>query len=135
MYVVVPLAMVLVLFYHTDRVMTDVTTVDGDGDVHVQVIGKQWSWDFNYLDDGVYDSGQHLLDVGAQTAEDQIDGAPGTSTALPTLYLPVGEKVEFTLNARDVIHSFWIPAFLYKLDMIPGRTNVFDVVTEREGTC
>ena len=60
MYVVVPLAMVLVLFYHTDRVMTDVTTVDGDGDVHVQVIGKQWSWDFNYLDDGVYDSGQHL---------------------------------------------------------------------------
>ena len=134
MYVIVPLAMVLVLFYHTDRVMTEVNARDGDADVHVQVIGKQWSWDFNYLDDEVYDSGEHLLDVGGQTAEDQVDGAPGTSTAVPTLYLPVGEKVEFTLDSRDVIHSFWIPAFLYKQDMIPGRTNVFEVVPEREGT-
>nr|WP_148220947.1 cytochrome c oxidase subunit II [Xylanimonas cellulosilytica] len=134
MYVIVPLAMVLVLFYHTDRVMTEVTSVSGEADVHVQVIGKQWSWDFNYLDDGVYDTGQHLIDVGGQTAEDQLDGAPGTSTALPTLYLPVGETVEFTLDSRDVIHSFWIPAFLYKQDMIPGHTNTFEVVPEREGT-
>ncbi len=134
MYVIVPLAMVLVLFYHTDRVMSDVQDVDGDAKVHIQVIGKQWSWDFNYLDDEVYDTGQHLTDVGGQTAEDQVDGAPGTSTALPTLYLPVGEKVEFTLDSRDVIHSFWIPAFLYKQDMIPGRTNVFEVTPEREGT-
>nr|WP_242608053.1 cytochrome c oxidase subunit II [Xylanibacterium ulmi] len=133
MYVIVPLAMVLVLFYHTDRVMSDVNQVDGDADVHIQVIGKQWSWDFNYLDDDVYDTGQHLADPGSQTAEDEIDGAPGTSTALPTLYLPVGEKVEFTLDSRDVIHSFWVPAFLYKKDMIPGRTNVFEVTPEREG--
>ena len=134
MYVVVPLAMVLVLFYHTDRVLAEVTTVEGDADVHIQAIGRQWSWDFNYLDDEVYDSGEHLIDVGAQGAADEVDGAPGTSTALPTLYLPVGEKVEFILDSRDVIHSFWIPVFLYKLDMIPGRTNVFDVVPEREGT-
>ncbi|QAY71321.1 cytochrome c oxidase subunit II [Xylanimonas protaetiae] len=134
MYVIVPLAMVLVLFHHTDRVMTDVTAVSGDADVHVQVIGKQWSWDFNYLDDDVYDTGQHLNDVGGQTAADEVDGAPGTSKALPTLYLPVGESVEFTLDSRDVIHSFWIPAFLYKEDMIPGRTNTFEVTPEREGT-
>lgn len=62
MYVIVPLAMVLVLFYHTDRVMSDVQDVDGDAKVHIQVIGKQWSWDFNYLDDEVYDTGQHLGD-------------------------------------------------------------------------
>ena len=39
------------------------------------------------------------------------------------LYLPVDERVEFKLTARDVIHSFWIPAFLCKLDMIPGVEN------------
>lgn len=37
--------------------------------------------------------------------------------------LPVGERVEFFLNAADVIHSFWIPPLGGKLDMIPGRTN------------
>ncbi|MCL1869560.1 MAG: cytochrome c oxidase subunit II [Promicromonosporaceae bacterium] len=134
MYVIVPLAMVLVLFYHTDKVMTDVQKVDGNADVHIQVIGKQWSWDFNYLDDNVYDTGQHLNDPGAVTAADEVDNTPGTSTALPTLYLPAGEKVEFTLDSRDVIHSFWIPAFLYKEDVIPGKTNKFEVTPERLGT-
>jgi cytochrome c oxidase subunit 2 len=37
--------------------------------------------------------------------------------------LPVGERVEFILDAADVIHSFWIPSLGGKLDMIPGRTN------------
>ena len=134
MYTAVPIVMVLVLFFYTDRDMSAVTDTSAEPDVNIQVVGKQWSWDFNYLDDGVYDTGEHLLDVGGQTAEDEVDGAPGTSKQLPTLYLPVNEKVEFTLESRDVIHSFWIPAFLYKLDMVPGRTNTFQVTPTREGT-
>ena len=50
------------------------------------------------------------------------------------MYLPVGERVEFVLTARDVIHSFWVPAFLQKMDMIPGRVNRFQVVPTQEGT-
>ena len=46
----------------------------------------------------------------------------------------VGKRVEFQLTANDVIHSFWVPAFLTKLDMIPGRVNTFQVVPTREGT-
>ena len=42
---------------------------------------------------------------------------------LPTLYLPVDKKVEIELESRDVIHSFWVIDFLYKKDMIPGKTN------------
>lgn len=134
MYTAVPILMVLVLFYYTDRDMSEIQSTSAEPDVNIQVIGKQWSWDFNYLDDGVYDTGQHLIDVGGQTEEDEVDGAPGTSTELPTLYLPVDQTVQFQLDARDVIHSFWIPAFLYKEDMIPGRTNVFQVTPTREGT-
>lgn len=37
--------------------------------------------------------------------------------------LPAGQRVEFFLDAPDVIHSFWIPSLGGKLDMIPGRTN------------
>jgi cytochrome c oxidase subunit 2 len=50
------------------------------------------------------------------------------------MYLPVGERVEFVLTARDVIHSFWVPQFLQKLDVIPGRVNKFQVVPTEEGT-
>ncbi|MFC7879850.1 cytochrome c oxidase subunit II [Isoptericola sp. NPDC057391] len=134
MYTAVPTIMILVLFFYTDRDMSAVQDTSAEPDVNIQVIGKQWSWDFNYLDEGVYDSGQHLLDVGGQTVEDEVDGAPGTSKDVPTLYLPVDQTVEFTLDSRDVIHSFWIPAFLYKQDMIPGRTNTFQVTPTREGT-
>jgi cytochrome c oxidase subunit 2 len=132
MYVIVPLAMILVFFYHTDKVMMDVTAVNNDAKVHIQVIGKQWSWDFNYTDDNVHDSGVHLLNVGLQN--DPVDGVPGTSQQLPTLYLPLGEKVQFTLDSRDVIHSFWIPAFLFKQDVIPGHENKFEVTPTRLGT-
>jgi cytochrome c oxidase subunit 2 len=135
MYTAVPIMMVLVLFYYTDRDMSAVRALsDDEAEVKIQVIGKQWSWDFNYVDDGVWDTGQHLLDPGSQTSEDAVDGAPGTSQQLPTLYLPVDEKIEFIVDSRDVIHSFWIPAFLYKIDMIPGRTNTFEVTPTREGT-
>ncbi|MCK9793321.1 cytochrome c oxidase subunit II [Isoptericola sp. 4D.3] len=134
MYTAVPIIMVLVLFFYTDRDMSAVQDTSAEPDVDIQVIGKQWSWDFNYLSDGVYDTGQHLLDVGGQTVDDELDGTPGTSQEVPTLYLPVDQTVEFTLDSRDVIHSFWIPAFLYKQDMIPGRTNTFQVTPTREGT-
>lgn len=134
MYTAVPIVMVLVLFYFTDRDMSSIQDTSAEPDVNIQVIGKQWSWDFNYLDSDVWDSGQHEADPGSLTAADQVDDAPGTSTSLPTLYLPVDQRVEFTLDSRDVIHSFWIPAFLYKQDMIPGRTNTFQVTPTREGT-
>jgi len=134
MYTAVPIIMVLVLFFYTDRDMSAIVDKDVEADMTVQVIGKQWSWDFNYVDEDVYESGQHLADVGGTMTEDaEIDGAPGTSEALPTLYLPAGESIRFVLDSRDVIHSFWIPAFLYKLDMIPHRTNEFVVTPQREG--
>ncbi|GGB92993.1 cytochrome c oxidase subunit II [Cellulomonas carbonis] len=124
MYTVVPILMVGVLFYYTARDMSaieDVTTEEPD--VVVEVYAKQWSWDFNYLDDDVWDSGVHVEDIGAE----------GNPETLPTLYLPVDQRVEFHLRSRDVIHSFWVPAFLYKKDMFPQSERTFQVVPTREG--
>lgn len=130
MYTLVPIVMVGVLFFFTQRDMTEVRATDAEPDVTIQVIGKQWSWDFNYLDDDVYETGQHAEDVGS--LENELGGV-GTNSEFPTLYLPVNEVVEFQLESRDVIHSFWIPAFLDKMDMIPFRTNVWQVTPTREG--
>jgi len=125
MYVILPIFMVGVLFYYTNRDMSAINDTSAEADLHVQAIGKQWSWDFNYLDDDAYDTGQHAQDVG---------GSTGALADQVTLYLPVDERVEFTLDSRDVIHSFWIPSFLYKMDMIPGKTNTFQVTPTEEGT-
>jgi cytochrome c oxidase subunit 2 len=123
-YVVLPIIMIGVLFFYTAKDITAIEDVtSAEPDLTVQVVGKQWSWDFNYLDEDVYETGVHAQDIGEPNSFDQ----------LPTLYLPVDERVEFQLEARDVIHSFWVPAFLYKKDMIPGRTNVFQVIPTREG--
>ena len=64
----------------------------------------------------------------------ELTGKPGVQKTLPTLYLPVNKRVEFVLTARDVIHSFWVPQFLQKLDMIPGKVNRFEVVPTETGT-
>ena len=123
MYTVIPILMVGVLFFYTSRVTADVLDVSEEADRQIQVYGKQWSWDFNYLDDNVYFQGDRV----------ELTGELGVEETLPTLYLPVGESVEFIVDSRDVAHSFWIPAFLFKIDMLPGHTNTFQVTPQEEG--
>lgn len=123
MYVMVPLIMVAALFRWTVVDTAAVTDTSGEPDVRIQMIGKQWAWDINYLDDEVYTSG----------VQARLTGEPGVEETLTDLYLPVGELVDIQLNSRDVIHSFWVPAFLNKLDMVPGRTNHMQFIPQKEG--
>ena len=120
LYTVVPLIMILGLFWFTARDQTEILTVSNDQDQTVNVVGFRWSWAFNYLDEDVYD-------VGLPYTEE------GGTAALPTLVLPVDEKVRFELTSPDVIHSFWVPNWLFKMDVIPGKTNVFELTPDRVG--
>ncbi|UER54634.1 cytochrome c oxidase subunit II [Kineosporiaceae bacterium SCSIO 59966] len=122
LYTVVPFMMIAVLFYFTARDQTIIESLEEEPDLTIQVIGKQWSWDFNYLDDNVYEA-------GIQTPV----GTPQEDEQIPTLYLPVDQTVRLELQSRDVIHSFWVPEFLYKKDLIPGRTNYYQVTPQIEG--
>lgn len=123
LYTVVPVFMVAVLFYYTERDQSALLDTSRKPDNVVNVVGKQWSWDFNYVTDNAYETGTHA----------QLTGEPGVEGTLPTLYLPVNQRTEFVLTTRDVIHSFWVPVFLQKLDMIPGRVNRFQVVPTEVG--
>lgn len=124
MYTVIPVVLIGVLFVFNQRTMDEVLDTAAEPDQVIEVYGKQWSWDFNYIDEGVYYSGERF----------QLTGTEGDSENLPVLYLPVDQTVQFELHSRDVQHAFWIPAFLYKSDMIPGRTNVFQVTPGEVGT-
>ncbi|HEV7147485.1 MAG TPA: cytochrome c oxidase subunit II [Pedococcus sp.] len=123
LYTVVPVFMIAVLFYYTARDEATLLDTSKHADVVVNVVGKKWSWDFNYVNEQTYEAGTQA----------ELTGQPGAEAALPTLYLPVNKRVEFVLTSRDVIHSFWVPAFLQKLDMIPGRVNKFQIVTTQTG--
>jgi len=125
LYTIVPVFMVAVLFYYTARDESALLDVSQKPDVTINVVAKQWSWDFNYVEANVYES-------GVQVELDKSTGEPLNQQ--PVLFLPVNKRVEFVLNARDVIHSFWVPAFLQKLDMLPGKTNRFQVIPTQEGT-
>ncbi|MCE0488039.1 aa3-type cytochrome oxidase subunit II [Ornithinimicrobium sediminis] len=126
LYTIVPVLMVAVLFGKTVEVQNEVLSSDQEPDVTVNVIGKKWSWDANYIEDNVYIEGVQASGLS--------DGEEGLFETLPTIVLPVDSRVEFVLTSRDVIHSFWVPGFMKKLDMIPGRVNSFQVVTTEEGT-
>ena len=120
LYTVVPLIMILGLFWFTARDQSELLALKNDQQHTVNAVGYRWSWGFNYLDEDVYDSG---MPVGE-----------GTTTLPPTLVLPVNEKVRFELTSPDVIHSFWVPGFLFKMDVIPGKTNAFELTPDTIGT-
>ena len=124
LYTVVPMLMVGALFYYTQDATTKLQDVSQEPDTTINIAAKQWSWDFNYVDEGVHEAGQMA----------ELDGKEGAEEKLPTLYLPVGERVEFVLTSRDVIHSFWVPAFLEKMDLNPGMVNRFQVTPNQTGT-
>ncbi|MBW4094372.1 MAG: cytochrome c oxidase subunit II [Acidobacteria bacterium] len=128
-YTIIPLFMVLVFFFFTDRDTKAIVAIPANPDVTIDVVGKQWSWDFNYLPgndikDAVYEGG----------VQAHLNGTAIDMNKLPTLYLPVNKTTVLQLNSRDVIHSFWVPAFLEKRDMIPGKTNYISFTPTAEGT-
>ena len=114
MYTIIPLVMILGLFYFTARDQAALTKVSNDNTHTVNVQGWRWSWGFNYIEEDAFDA--------------------GTPAHRPVLWLPVNEKVKFELTSPDVIHSFWVPAFLTKMDVVPGRHNAFEVTPNKLGT-
>ncbi len=128
LYTVVPLIMVLGMFWFTAHDQSEILTLDNDQSQTVNVVGFRWSWAFNYLDEDVYA-------IGMPADSQIISEDPAIAeTQISTLVLPVDEKVRFELTSPDVIHSFWVPQFLFKMDVIPGKTNAFELTPDKIGT-
>ncbi len=131
LWTVVPFLIIAVLFVFTYRDTVTLTKLSDDPDVTVDVVGFRWSWAFSYTDDGVYDVG---VPATNNVGGDPTAGIPTEGYTGPTLYLPQNQTVRFRLTAPDVIHSFYVPSFLMKMDSIPGRTNQFEVKPTKLGT-
>ena len=110
----IPIAVVAFLFIFSWQTLNTVDAVSADPQLKVEVTGFQWEYQFTYPDQGI-----------------TIVGLPDKA---PELVVPVGRVVQVSLKSRDVIHGFYVPAFLFKRDIIPGRTNVFDFTPTEIGT-
>jgi len=85
-------------------------------DLEVKVTAKQFNWNFTY------------------PGKDGKLGTPNDITLENELHVPVGKVVRVTLNSEDVIHSFWVPNFRLKQDVIPGRKIVAWFEATKPGT-
>lgn len=124
-YTIVPLILVLGFFAFTARDQAVIEEPTKNPDVKIEVFGKRWAWDFNYVTDNAYSAGVQ--------ADFNPDGTINTDN-LPVLYLPVDKSIEIKIESRDVIHSFWVVDFLYKKDMIPGKSNYMYFTPTKIGT-
>ena len=59
---------------------------------------------------------------------------PGSDITSGELHVPTGQQVELRMEARDVIHAFWVPQFRLKQDVIPGQPTVLSFTATRAGT-
>ncbi|WP_375474974.1 cytochrome c oxidase subunit II [uncultured Jatrophihabitans sp.] len=79
--------------------------------------------------------------VGANNASGALYlSTVGSQNEVPVLVIPVGRTVRFVEHSEDVIHSFWVPDFLFKRDVIPygtastARDNQFEITPTHEGS-
>ena len=114
-YTIIPFIIVAVMFYYTAKKET-VITAKSDSVMHqITVTGVQWAWQFAYPE-----AGPSAI-------------VTGTPAQTPTLVVPLGERVRYTIISNDVVHGFWIPAFMVQMQNIPGVTNYLEFTANKLG--
>lgn len=117
---VVPTIVVAFLFVVSWQTLNEIETVSAEPDLKVRAVAGQFQWTFEYL-------------PADWTPDDPDAPAPLYTEFVPTrsgdsggFVLPAGRSVQLYLHSPDVIHAFYVPQFLFKRDVVPGRTNVFE---------
>jgi cytochrome c oxidase subunit 2 len=112
-YTAIPIVIVGVLLGLSIRTERDVTSTSAPADLTVKVVGFQWQWQFSY-------DGTPVV----------VTGVPGHP---PVVVLPTARTVRLELSSPDVVHSFWVPHFIEKRDLIPRVPNAIQVRVDQPG--
>ena len=117
----IPVLILIALFIPSMLLVIDFKTppAEADTDLTVNVVGHQWWWEFDYDKDGV-----------------KIQATPPNYDQLvpPTLVVPVNKEILLRIRSTDVVHSFYAPHMLYKIQAIPGNINELHFKAEETGT-
>lgn len=90
---IIPLILSMIMFFWATHIFFKYAKPPADA-LEILVTGKQWMWKLQHS------NGKREINE---------------------LHVPVGQAVKLTLTSEDVIHSFYIPAFRIKMDVVPGR--------------
>jgi len=123
---IIPLFILVGMAIPATRVLIDLNDTS-DAEMTVKVTGYQWFWGYEYIDENV----QFLSRLDAESDRARQLGSGISPASVPyylenvdnRLVLPVDTRVRFQITAADVIHSWWVPDFGWKLDAIPGFVN------------
>jgi cytochrome c oxidase subunit 2 len=108
---IVPTIIVVFLFVVSWQTLNVVDTAAANPDTRIRAVAGQFQWQFDYLaEDGETILYTQLIATGENGG----------------MAVPAGRTVQLTLTSADVIHAFYVPQFLFKRDVVPGRVNQFD---------
>jgi cytochrome c oxidase subunit II len=109
---IVPTIIVIFLFVISWQTLNVVDTASAGAQTKIRAVAGQFQWQFDYLGpDGTTVLYTELLPLS------ELGGG---------MVVPAGRTVQLQLVSKDVIHAFYVPQFLFKRDVVPGRTNQFD---------
>ena len=112
----IPVAAVMVFFYYGNTTMQMFRTMPAESQsIVIDVEGSKWKWKYEYP----ANTSGHVHKIGG--VYDKEKGTMGISA----LYVPVDTNIILKMRApvNDVIHSYYVPAFRMKEDVVPGRTT------------
>ena len=125
----IPTLFLIVFFVWGEIDFMRLSTPPGDA-MEINVKAQKWSWEFTYPGGNGATSNEIRKDENGNNIVDE-NGAP---IVVPTLVVPLNEPVRLIMQSTDVIHSFYVPAFRVKKDVVPGRytTVLFTAIQEGE---
>ncbi len=110
LWTLIPTVLVAVMFVFSFITLNKVDAVQGTTDVRIRAVAAQFQWSFQYL---------------------SADGTTVLYEQLaPEMDVPAGKVVHLSLRSNDVIHAFYVPQFLFKRDVVPGRENTFEFTVD-----
>lgn len=124
---------VLVLFgFFTWKSITNVPIDVQRNAIQIEVTGEQFAWTVRY---GGRDNqiGKHNYKLTTPTnglGIDFTDKAALDDLRASEIVIPVGKQVRFTINSKDVLHSFYIPEFRVQMNAVPGMPTFFQIVAK-----
>ena len=103
--------------------------------ITIKATGYQWYWGYEYQDDSGVSFDSVMMKEDERETTGKIDKAvyPRLLAVDNELVVPVNTMVRVLVTAADVLHSFTVPAFGFKMDAVPGRLNETWFKAEREG--
>ena len=129
MYTAIPLIIVGFIFFYTVNAENKIDALTPNPAVRIRVTGFQWGWSFSYTNA----AGKQIALVETAQKRPPLLAASPLSSEYPRFVLPLGETTQITLVSNDVVHTFYVPAFNFGRQALPGVTNEFDFTPVSKG--